>query len=204
MQVLLAQDRAEIRVERIVPERSTGALTVSAHFSNLFSRRIVGTIQSGLPSIIEVDIRLIDNANHNVARRRLSRSLSYDLWEERYTLTFGDSTLAFKDFEAVKAFCNRIDSEVVAPLHRLQPGKRYRLKLRVAIVPITARQVEKVSNWLEDPNQSDEYIASDERASGFQLNLNKLVSFFVSSRKRSVFSSTWFSSPEFTVNDLQE
>ncbi len=201
---LYAQTEQEIRVENIVPELLNGQLVISAEFKNLFSRRIVGTIQSGLPSIIQIEIKVVDSTNHSLVRKRLSRTLSYDLWEERYTLKFQDTTLTFIEFAALKAGSNNLKQLRLLIPQALEPGQRYQITLRVGIVPITSRQAEKVTDWLLNPNQTDEYIASDERASGFQLNLNKLVSFFATNRKRSIFTSRWFSSENFTLSDLQE
>jgi len=198
-----AQRASDIVVERIAPRLADGQIVLSAQFRNLFSKRIVGTIQSGLPSIIQIEIKLSDSANRSLVRKRISRKLSYDIWEEKYTLTNPDTSLTFKDFEAVKSGSSRIDSLTLLKREALRDGQAYRVQMRVGIVPITQRQAEKVTDWLRDPNQTDEYVPSDERSSGFQLNLNKLVSFFVSSHKPSGFESRWFSSKSFTLQDLQ-
>lgn len=200
---LLAQNDSEIRVEQIIPSIRDRTLAVSAEFRNLFSKKITGTIQSGLPSIIQIEIRLQDGKGKSVLRKRLTRTVSYDIWEERYTVLAEDSAYVFTDFEAAKEASQRLDNEALPPLRGVNDNQRYVVQIRVGIVPISTRQAEKVTDWLLDPNQTEEAIASENRASGFQLNLNKLVSFFVSSKKKSSYASEWFSSTKFRLRDLR-
>lgn len=198
------QQQEPISIESIVPHLAYGNLALSAKFKNLFSRRIVGTIQSGLPSVIQAEIRLLDSAKRSVVRKHITRTIIYDLWDELYTLRSPDTSLTFNKFEAVQASGSQIDSLLLTPRSQLSMQQKYRVQLRVSIIPITARQAEKVTDWLQTSSQTQEVLASDDRTSSFQLNLNKLVSFFVSSRKRSVFESDWFESRVFSLSELEE
>ncbi|MFQ5633109.1 MAG: DUF4390 domain-containing protein [bacterium] len=198
-----ARAQSEIRVERIQPQVNSDRLTVSADFLNLFSKRITGTIQSGLPSIIEIQIRLIEGEKKQIARKPLSKSIEYNLWEERYIIRSADTTVTTVDFSQVKLLTGRITKEPLAHRRDLSAGKRYRIEIRVGIIPISSRQADKVSDWLQNPNQTEEVVASDNRSSGFRLNINKLVSFFVSNKKGSQFRSKWFSSRVFRLIELE-
>jgi len=102
----------------------------------------------------------------------------------------------------VKQATNRLLNVVLISKGLLTATQNYTIQIRVGIVPISAHQANKVSYWLENPNQSEEAVASDNRASGFSLNINKLVSFFVSNKKGSQFSSKWFSSRPFRLTEL--
>ncbi len=198
----VAQTGGEIRVERITPKLSGDSLLVSADFKNLFSRKIVGTIQSGLPSIVEIQIKLLEGSKQIVSKP-ISRSIEFDVWEERYLVRSPDTTIVYLEFEQVKQVTNRLLNAVLISKGLLTATKNYTIQMRVGIVPISARQANKVSYWLENPNQSEEAVASDNRASGFSLNINKLVSFFVSNKKSSQFSSKWFSTRPFRLLDLK-
>ncbi len=197
-----SQTGGEIRVERITPKLSGDSLLVSADFKNLFSRKIVGTIQSGLPSIVEIQIKLLEGSKQIVSKP-ISRSIEFDVWEERYLVRSPDTTIVYLEFEQVKQVTNRLLNAVLISKGLLTATKNYTIQMRVGIVPISARQANKVSYWLENPNQSEEAVASDNRASGFSLNINKLVSFFVSNKKSSQFSSKWFSTRPFRLLDLK-
>jgi len=198
-----AQAGGEIRVERITPKLSGDSLLVSADFKNLFSRKIVGTIQSGLPSIVEIQIKLLEGTKQ-IVRKPISRSIEFDVWEERYVVRSPDTTEVYFEFEKVKRATNRLLNAFLISKALLAATKNYTIQIRVGIVPISAHQANKVSYWLENPNQSEEAIASDNRSSGFSLNINKLVSFFVNKKKGSQFSSKWFSSRPFRLAELKQ
>ncbi len=199
--LVFAQAGGEIRVERITPGLSGDSLVVSADFKNLFSKKIVGTIQSGLPSIVEIQIKLLGGTKQ-IVRKPISRSIEFDVWEERYVVRSQDTTEVYFDFEQVKQAANRLLNVVLISKGLLTATQNYTIQIRVGIVPISAHQANKVSYWLENPNQTEEAVASDNRASGFSLNINKLVSFFVSNKKGSQFSSKWFSSRPFRLTEL--
>ena len=197
-----AQAGSEILVERITPGLSGDSLVVSADFKNLFSRKIVGTIQSGLPSIVEIQIKLFEGTKQ-IVRKPISRSIEFDVWEERYRVRSPDTTQVYFEFEQVKQAANRLMNVFLISKALLAATKNYTMQIRVGIIPISAHQANKVSYWLENPNQSEEAIASDNRSSGFSLNINKLVSFFVNKKKGSRFSSKWFSSRSFRLAELK-
>lgn len=196
------QAGSEILVERITPGLSGDSLVVSADFKNLFSRKIVGTIQSGLPSIVEIQIKLFEGTKQ-IVRKPISRSIEFDVWEERYRVRSPDTTQVYFEFEQVKQAANRLMNVFLISKALLAATKNYTIQIRVGIIPISAHQANKVSYWLENPNQSEEAIASDNRSSGFSLNINKLVSFFVNKKKGSQFSSKWFSSRSFRLAELK-
>ncbi|HEX9653960.1 MAG TPA: DUF4390 domain-containing protein [bacterium] len=191
-----------IRVERITPRLVNNSLTVSANFVNLFSAKIVGTIQSGLPSIIQIEVRLKENDARQVAQRQLVRSISFNVWDNRYTIR-DDSTRFLSDLEEVKNVSSRLEGVVIVTAAELRTSASYQLQVRVAIVPISSSQGKKVTDWLLDPNQTEETLASDDRAGGFKLNLSNLLSFFVGDKKQSQYSSDWHGSPTFRIDDLK-
>lgn len=197
------QDDGNIRVDGIEPKWSNDTLKVSAVFKNLFSRKIIGTIQSGLPSIIQIEIKLTDLDKKNIAHAFISRTIKYDIWEEQYYVEWGDTTLTFANLDKVMETCGQLQNAALAQTGVLNPRLKYVIQMRVAIIPITTKQADKVSSWLLNPNQTEESVASQNRASGFKMNLNKLVSFFLGSKKKSRYSSEWRSSKPFTPIDLK-
>jgi hypothetical protein len=199
---LSGQEKEPIRIEQITPQLSNGQLLVSAVSKNLFSQKIVGTIQSGLPAIIQIEIKLMERGDKLIARQQITRTISYNLWEERYVI-HEDTAVMFTDFEKAQAFSSRLDTLAVIARSQLKATVSYYLQIRVGIVPISASQSEKVTAWLLDPNQTEERLASEERASGFKLNLNNLISFFVSGKKKSQYNSEWFSSRVFRLVELE-
>ncbi len=179
---------------------------VSAVFQNLFSKKIVGTIQSGLPSIIQIEIRLLEGGDRQILRKQLSRTILYDIWDERYVIESHDTiqaAQAYTDFEKVKAMTSRMENVILVPKDILNRNATYQIRMRVGIIPISSRQGDKVTDWLLNPNQTEENLASEDRSSGFKLNLSSLISLFVGGDKSSKYVSSWHSAESFNINDLK-
>jgi len=193
---------AQIRVEQIVPSLRNDTLAVSARFTNLFSKKIIGTIQSGLPSIIQIELRLLDSRKNQLARRHISKSIAYDIWDEKYKIRHDGGEVTLARFEQVRAVSAILEKEGLISRRKLATAGPYVCQVRVGIIPISARQAERVTDWLLDPNETEERVASENRTSGFELNISKLLSFFVSKKKGSKYISPWFSSKPFRLHDL--
>ncbi len=191
-----------IRVRHIVPSRLDTNLTVSAVFENLFSDKIVATIQSGLPSIVQVELKLEEMGGRTVMRKRLGRRIAYDIWNEVYTVEDEDSSRTCRTLEEVKSLGNRLNQRALIALRKLDSRKTYRLEVRVGIVAISAQQSRKVSDWILNPNQTEEAVASQDRTAGFKFTLGNLVSFFMGEGKGSRYVSDWYTSPAFRLPDL--
>lgn len=202
--VLFAQDKAELRVVNITPSLKDNFLAVSATFNNLFSQRIIGTIQSGLPSIIQIDLKIQGINKKRIYQKRIVHRISYNVWDEKYAIAFSDSIFISSDFDTVKKMSGQLDKLPIIALSQLNPNENYSIRIRVGIIPISAKQAEKVTDWLLSPNQTEEDIAAENRSSGFELNISKLVSFFVSSQKKSSYTSDWYSSKKFSINKLMQ
>ncbi len=200
---LLAGDGNIIKVDQIVPQLNQGYLTVSADFQNLFSEKIIGTIQSGLPSIVQIEIKLVATENKQIVRRQIVCSISYNIWQERYSIIYEDTAEIYSDFTEARKRSSHLKNVTLITSKFLNKKLNYNIQIRVSIIPISSRQSDKINDWLLDPNQTEESLASDERASGFKLNLSNLVSLFVGGKKRSRYSSDWYSSKTFRISDLQ-
>jgi hypothetical protein len=198
-----AQPSGEIRIDHIVATLAQDSLCISATLHNLFSRKIIGTIQSGLPSIINAEVKLMDNVKKQVLHKLISRSISYDIWEEEYSLATEETVKTFRDFESVKRAGSRLTQFPLIAANFLRAQAIYSVRIRVAIIPISAGQGAKVNEWLLYPNQTEEGFASDDRSSGFKFTLGNLISFFVRDRRRSRYNSDWFSSEPFTLGEIK-
>jgi len=199
---LLAGESADIGVKNIVPRLENDTLKVSAEFVNLFSEKIIGTIQSGLPSIVQVELKLLDSRRRQITRKFISTSIEYDIWGEKYYLTRNGRKQTFESFAEAEKACTRLQDEKLFIRTNRWDDKAYTVQIRVGIIPISSGQAEKVTDWIMDPNQTEETVASDNRTTGFELNINKLISFFVGKKKGSKYVSGWVASPPFRWKDL--
>ncbi len=199
---LCAGETAEIGVKNIIPRLQNDTLKVSAEFVNLFSEKIIGTIRSGLPSIVQIELKLIDPRGRQIARKFISRSIEYDIWGEKYYLIRNGRKKTFQNFAEAEKACTQLQDEKLFFRKNGPDDKAYTVQIRVGIIPISSGQAEKVSDWIMDPNQTEETVASDNRTTGFELNINKLISFFVGKKKGSKYVSGWVASKPFRWKDL--
>lgn len=195
------QESREIRVVSIKPGLDNGFLTVSALIQGVFSPRIVSTIQSGLPSMVEIEVQVLTGKKSKV-RRRILRAISYNIWEERYRIESEDSVMNLSDFNQVKQIASRLDRVRLVRQRLLDRGAQHSIRIRVGVTPISVRQGQKVVDWLREPDQTEEDVASEERSSSFRFDLSRLISFFVGGNKSRPNRSRWYSSAKFRLSDL--
>ena len=79
-----------------------GQLTGDITARGLFSERIVGTIQSGLPAVVEVFYLLVETSGNTIEKGVHSYALKYDIWDDTYSVTGQDSTVFLPSFEAMR------------------------------------------------------------------------------------------------------
>lgn len=201
--IVFAKEDGKIQIEQIEPGVVSGYLTVDAIINNLFSPKIVGTIQSGLPSIFEYEVKLLQENEKSRFYKFIRKSVAYDIWEESYTIRSPDTSIVLKNFDLVKKEITHLQKLKLIKISSLSPDIRYILKIRVRVIPISTVQGDKIVDWLKDPNQTEEELPSENRSSGFKLNLSKLVSFFIGSNKSHRNSSEWFTSKPFNLEILK-
>ena len=51
-------DSKKIKIEQISHFFQNDSLVVSARFASMFSSKVIGTIQSGLPAVVQIEIKL--------------------------------------------------------------------------------------------------------------------------------------------------
>lgn len=193
----------EIKVGKIEPVLRDGKLYLNIHIENLFSRKVIGTIQSGLPSAVLVEIQLLENGRRKVVQKQILQSISYNIWDEQYTIVSDSSSEKLRDFDRVLEKGSTIENAFIVDEHSLRPETTYIFKVQVEISPISSLQSEKLSDWLQESDETQSDIVSAERSSGFKFNLSKLVSFLVGGNNKSANRSREYEF-EFRLADLQK
>jgi len=188
---------------RVWPCTRDGFLCVSAQINDLFSSKTVATIQSGLPAIVDFEIRLQTSGQRVVAKRRISRRITHDVWKGTYKVTGGAINRIFTSLDSAQAACGNLPQLVILSLTELDDQTAYTLLVQAQITPISQVQNQKLKDWLANPNQTVEDIPGRDRSSGFNFNFSKLISFFVGSKELKENSTPWFQSQAFFVNDLE-
>ncbi len=193
-------DSKEIRVEQISPFFQNDSLAVSARFVNLFSSKVTGTIQSGLPAIVQIEIKL-ESGPKKIFRKSIAKTIEYNIWENRYKVSCRNQVSFFSDFETLKKFTCDLRNQQFLPTQHLVSGKFYVMQVRVSMTPISELSASLFSYWLRKPNQPGLLLAS--RKNPRSLKLNNLLSFFINRKKPTQYTSAWHSSKAFRLHEIK-
>ncbi len=101
------------RVEDLRLLRGEGQLLCDLDLTGLFPPAIEGTLRSGLPVVIDVALELHPEAGEGLGRL-LRSEVSYDVWEDRYSLRRGEDSRDFADFAALRAACRDLQGQALA------------------------------------------------------------------------------------------
>ncbi len=200
-EAIAGETKQPIQIRDLRVRANDGHLVLEFRADNLINEKIKGTIQSGLPAAVEFEIRLL-RGRGEILRKKFFRTLTYDIWSERYSIQFEDTTEVFTRFDAMLARISHCTDMLITTLNRLDRLARYTVKLRATVLPVSFRQNQKLSGWLEASEKEDD-ITSEERASGFKFNISRLISFFMGNRPGRGRTSRWVETT-FTLSDVQK
>ena len=156
-----------------------------------FSEKITGTIQSGLPTLLEIETIVFDQKHQELSRHLFARRISYNMWEERYRIDEPDSTLFFSSFEKFKKACLQLRSTPIFKVITIQGQRRIFVRARAGIRLMSDNQNQQLTGWLNRSYQTQQAYSTDEKSSGFRLSFGALVSFFMGDSQNNADKSAW-------------
>ncbi|MBN2000516.1 DUF4390 domain-containing protein [candidate division KSB1 bacterium] len=203
---LWADGSSSIYIDRIQPVITNGRLFVTAEFSNLLSQKMQATIQSGLTSIVKVDITVYEHrkgenlfsGKAEVCSITALSSISYNVWDEYYYVKYPDTALVFDNFKDAQKNIGRLSIPVINE-SQLEQSIAYSIRMRVEIIPIAA-DFDQVNAVLGESIK--ETKSAMEKSQGFTLSMNNLLSLFGRKSFKGENMSDWFFSNSFTRSDL--
>ncbi len=187
------------KIRALLAQPQTGGIAAHVQLENLFSPKITSTIRSGLPVIIRCDFRLQTGDGREVARELLSLQILFDIWTQRYRITLLDSNRYVSSFEEMEKTFTQFELAAITKHDQLDSALSYRLRLRVAVIPISAEQSKKLLQRLASNDLQSEGSASESGRSGFSVNLSSLLAFFLSGEERTHDASDWANSSTFRL-----
>lgn len=177
-----------------------GGVVCDVHCGGIFSERITGTVKSGLPAIVELIYSFETRGGKAVASGIHSFELGYDVWEDVYSVTAGDSTSTFAGpggFDKMKAAVEHVSRVPIAPAGGLDAALEYTITLTVAVHPLTGTEKRRVEGFVEESMGARSHETWREQA----LSINELINRFFSrdkgaSNRSDVFRSAYFAPGE--------
>jgi len=175
-----------------------GHVSVDVACTGLFSERVIGTVQSGLPAVVDLLYYFSARSGGVLAEDVLSFSLLYDVWEDTYAIEAEDTTLSFPTFAGMRQAIEHLQHLKLIPLEALKPGRSYRVHMSIMINPLRGIDRAKMTEWVSENVRTSE----DESWREQVLNLNDLISHFFSRERGTVNSSKWYQSAFFSPDSL--
>jgi len=174
-------------------------LTGEISSTGLFSEKIVGTIQSGLPAVVKLDYKLVEIRNYTKIEGEISWSLQYDLWDDRYLVSSGDTITILDSFESMKHMMENLKAVSFFPIRRMLRGRSYYLALRISVNPFRKNKAAaEISDKVGESIRSNDENSRREKL----LNINSMVSWFLKRRKGKAGISGWYRSAVFNPENL--
>jgi hypothetical protein len=175
-----------------------GNLACDVTSTGIFSERIVGTVQSGLPAVIELFYQLMASNEGTVTRGVHSYSVQYDVWDDVYSITEGDSTLDLSTFEDMRRIVEHLRGVALIPAGEMLADMSYSVRLSLAVNPLTGSDRKKITGWVRENLRSSQDDSWKEQV----LNVNDLIAHFFSREKDSPNRSDWYQSERFRPKRL--
>jgi hypothetical protein len=175
-----------------------GIIMSDLRCGGLFSEEIIGTVQSGLPAVVEL-LYVVTNRDDKTVKRGIhSYELYYDVWEDVYSIGRSDSSSCYSSFEAMSGAVEALRGVSIIRLQRLDTGAEYSISFSIAVHPLRGTEREKLEGWVGDTVGGRESGAWHEQV----LNLNELIKRFFSRGKETSKRSEWFRTGFFSPRDL--
>jgi hypothetical protein len=181
-----SSERPVISDARIYTDGST--LFCDLTSSGILSDRITGTVKSGLPAVVEVFYQLATKGRGVKVEGIHSWSLRYDVWEDIYSVSDGDTTVTIESIEAMENMISRLKGISLIPFSRLTEGKKFTVKFSIAVNPFSGSEGEQVEGWIEESAGVRQGSSWREQV----LNVNDLISHLFSRNRDAARRSEWF------------
>lgn len=199
---MFAQNSPEVRDVR--PFIRGDSLLCSFACPGLFSGSIKQTLLSGLPVLVELQPRL---EGDNLAEGSVPSGkyqLSYDIWEDQFTMQSAGGKHTFSSLDALQAWWNPLAELALLSLNKLKNASEFRLEINLRVILLTRSQSKKMKNWVLNAAETEENIPSMNRDTGFTLNLNQVVSLFLNKSDIGESFEVQGKSELFKIDDLPQ
>lgn len=174
--LLLAQEVPEISDIQVYQVHDS--VKCSFRIPDLFSGDVEETLLSGLPVLIEERYLYQGEQNKTINTRIHKFRITYDIWEDLFTLEQASGFHQFPDLDSLTRWWNPREEVFLSSVSRLENVGEAFLTIRVRIVLLSRAEGEKLKDWIFHSQETEESLPTQNRDTGFTLNLNRLLSIF--------------------------
>jgi len=185
------------------PFLKNDSLKLGISYRNLFTGNIEKTLLAGLPILIELNLKVVDSGNKTIQSKKINGKISYDVWEELFNIQGLQSTENFlQTLDDVRNYFSEQLQTGLLPKKYLMSAEEYHIDLESRVTLLTRRQSRQLKDWIQTGEQTEEDLPSNERDTGFRLNLNNLVQFFIGEKNKPEEFFLEASSVKFRLTNL--
>jgi hypothetical protein len=173
-----AQEIPEIT--SVTPVRDGSLLGTLVRTRHLPGARIASSLESGLPSAIELHLDLRDARDRTVAENVVFYRVAFDLWDEIFRIEGPGAERTFDDLDALERFLDELPRLPVASIGGLEMDARHRVRVGCRLHPVAPRETERLSEWVggEPDAREQERNASAAAEREVSVSLGRIIRFF--------------------------
>lgn len=161
------------KVEDLRLYRGENGLLCDLALSDLFTSPIENTLRSGLPVVVDIAMVIVPERGTELGRL-LRSELSYDVWEDVYTLRRAEGETTFTDFVALRQASRRYGRLALTELDEAKGSERLHFRLRVSVNPLGGSERRRMARWLAETVSDPDVPANRE----LLLDLGGLIGSF--------------------------
>ncbi len=186
------------RVASVEPGVRGTLLAARVSTVKLPGSRILSSLDSGLPSAIELQMDLRDDQDRKIGANRVLFRIVYDLWDEAYRLQGGGENVRFADLGGLQRFLDDLPWVPIAPLTGVMGERAHRIGVVCRLHVIAPRETERLERWVAGAPDREE------RADGREVSigLGDVIRFFYKGAKRDDSVTREQFSPWFVPDEL--
>ena len=147
----------------------------------------------------------MDSGDKTIQIKKMSGKISYDVWEELFNIQGLQSTeKPLQTLEEVKNYFSKQLKTGILPKEYLMSAEEYHIDAESHLTLLTRKQSRQLKDWIQTGEQTEEDLPSNERDTGFRLNLNNLVQFFMGEKDKPEEFFLETTSAKFRIFDLMK
>ena len=174
----------DYQISYVLPHLSNDTLKVDLSIKGLFEDKIRKTLLSGLPLILKINFELEDSELDIQFAKQLQGQIAYDIWEEYFSLRgFNAVEQRFQQLSRLEKWFGDWRGIKIMTTEKLLEKENYLIKVNTSVILLGRKQSDELDWWLQNSDQTEENLPTQDRTTGFKLNLNRLVKMFFSGEK---------------------
>jgi len=130
-----------------------GNLLFDFYTDNIVNKKLLTGLRKGLTATLEYKIQLWKRNRYwpdSIVKERFRRiKISYDTWQKSYIVTEHYDEQKSYTSDEVLVNCSALENFKIAGAELMQPGREYRIIVRVLLKKISLENYEEIKKWLE-------------------------------------------------------